>query len=218
MAYNEPRMEPIPWNYQHATEAGQFNIWEWTTDHFTAKILEDGNRYVFSVVDVTQDYDNELVSSTCAKLEEAVNYIREAVSKSYPPTAGYLKFGGILAHSFYIADGTFRNFGPAIGMQVSLFAKQDGKVKKFNGRLDVLGKRIILHQPDGKAFKVPPNLISDVRAYSGEKINLEEVDLNKKKSRTIKGKFESGCSGHIGFMAGTVEHPASAPFCTVHRI
>ena len=215
--YSEPKMEPIPWDYSKADNPGSFNIWEWTTVHFTARMLEDGSRYVYSVIDKTRSHERELISSTSAKFEEAENAVRETVAKSYPAGAGYLKYGGVLSTSFYIADGTFKNFGPLIGQTVSVIATEGGEKKRYAGQLNVIGKRIILRPSTGPALRIPPNLVTEIRAINGELIKLDSVNLNFRKSRTIRGRKDPGCSGAAGFIAGTVEHPSQAPWCTIHQ-
>jgi len=216
--YSEPKMEPIPWDYSKAESAGSFNIWEWNTGHFNAKMLEDGSRYVYSVIDKTRSHERELISSTSAKFEEAENAVRETVAKSYPAAAGYLKYGGVLSTSFYIADGTFRNFGPLVGQTVSIVATEDGDRKRYVGQLNIVGKRIILRPSSGPALRIPPNLVVEIRAINGEPIKLEFVNLNFRRSRTVRGRKDPGCTGAAGFLAGTVEHPSHSPWCPIHQV
>lgn len=216
--YSEPKMEPIPWDYNKAENPGDFNIWEWSTAHFIAKMLEDGNRFVYSVIDKTRGHERELISSTSSKFEEAENAVRETVAKSYPAGAGYLKYGGVLSTSFYIADGTFRNFGSLIGQTVSITVTEDGAKKRYAGQLNVVGKRIILSPSSGPALRIPPNLVTELRAINGELIKLESVNLNFRKSRTVRGRKDPGCTGAAGFLAGTVEHPSQAAWCPLHQV
>lgn len=202
----------IPWEY---TQNPTLRVWRWLTPHFDAIVRSDGNRFVYSVTDRTRGMRLPLVNDYATSFKDAEESVLEVVGKAYPPGAGYRDYAGELATTFAIATGERIDFGPLEGTRVTLVVNMDnGEQKSITGPLNVSHYKILIRDEAGDRYTIPSQRIASVQ--SDEKRRPDRVPHGQ--SRTVPGSVKEGCTGQPSFSAGKVDHPASVPWCPVHRV
>lgn len=215
-------MQSIPWRLGESTE---ISLWVWETEHFRAKIHTDSHRvsFIWDIIDFTQGRPSPLADGFTGTFREAEEQVREVIGKSYDPMLGYLEYAGRYATTFRIFNGDEIDFGPMQATKVILavrVADNDGKIKekRFVGRLGVEHYNIKITPEHGNAVKIPPSRIVSVKQeFGGEVKAVKEDNPLGKSLRMYPGTVTHGCTGKLGFMDNTVEHPTKAPRCPIHE-
>lgn len=144
------------------------------------------------------------------RFSDAETGVRETVGKSFVDTLGYHWWAGRLAYTFTIATGERVNFEPYLGLRgrIKVFVDDEGTLEEYSGVIQVRNYDVLVETMDG-VFKLRPSYIASVESSHTHGLN------KAKKTRTVKGFVEPGCSGKPGFMWGTVEH--DGPQCGLHE-
>ncbi len=162
--------------------------------------------------DVMEDYvEGEIFANgQTMKFSDAEAGVRETVGKSFADTLGYHWWAGRLAYTFTIATGERVDFEPYLGLRgrVKVFIDEEGTIEEYSGVIQVRNYDVLVETMDG-VFKLRPSYIASVESSHTHGLN------KAKKTRTVKGFVEPGCSGKPGFIWGTVEH--DGPQCGLHE-
>lgn len=214
----------VPWVYE---ETHLFRSWTWDTDHFKATIYSEGREaklFNWRIDDYTRSRSGkELASGQATTYKEAKNEILSCIGKSYPPKLQYKQYAGELATTFTIGNGDTIDFGELESKKVNLkvLEKGDAKdtLKTLTGSLTCAGHFIHLMMPSRQVAKIPPLLIQEVYTeFSSEPIRgRTEEEKRNRRARIYPGRAEPGCTGHNGFVANTVEHDPTDPWCPIHE-
>lgn len=200
----------MPWRYQ---EGGHLKAWYWKTDHFEADIHSDGSSFAYRIRDSSSGHKRTIEEGRTTEFKKAQNKIVEVVAKSYPLKYGYRDYAGALATTFRISSGEPFDFGPYEGSRVILKVLNQGKEQSFTGAISVENYRIKITGDNNKSFQIPPHMIISVNPEYGTVKRSAGV-----KTRTVEGRYFQGCTGKMGYRAGTVDHPANVEFCPIHHI
>jgi hypothetical protein len=206
-----------PWVY---ATSSVLQMWQWKSDHFDAQIKSDGNRFIYSLTDTSQNVRHTIESNMAMDFRNAENRILELISKSYPIHLGYREYAGELATTFRINSGEDVDFGPLEGERVIVKVKTPKGEQTVIGPLQVMYHKVnIIADGSGDTVEIPPVLILSVRpefAKATDKAPTSKGTASR--SRTVQGPFTRGCTGKVGYQAGTVEHPTRSSWCPIHKV
>lgn len=208
-------VEPIPWRFQG--ESSGVRVWRWQTPHFSATVIGEGNSFQWDLGDLSVSSDGTpipLADGLSSDFVSCESAIREIVGKSYLPSLGYGRYAGRLATTFAIATGERIDFGQFEGSAVIVVVGLGGgRTTTIAGQASVQHYELVVAQPGSDTVKIQPHR---VRSIIFERGGYDQMRSNHTGvSRMYRGQVSRACTGHPGFMDGTVEH--SGKKCPVHE-
>lgn len=202
-------------------------MWTWHTEHFIAQVtaqqVQGGDErairsYHWQLADLmrtNQGMPRVLVEGMAGRFEDADLLVREHVAKCYDPRLGYQPFCGNLANEFTLSTGQRIDVSPFLGSRCTV------TVQLPNGRREVLVGDLTVHHyrwrmRDGdQVVEVTPEHVVTI-ANQGPVATGGGDAPPPRTSRITPGEYSRGCTGRVGFLAGTVDHAGSPP-CPVHE-
>lgn len=212
-------------------------LWTWLTDHFVAQIVGYANApatetgtaavraYEWSIADrispLADGSPRPLLADMAGEFSTAERAIREHIGKAYSPRLGYDPYTGTLATTFTIATGEHVNFAPFTGRAVTVDVfNEHGTLTRVSGTLTIHAYkiRVTVH---GQQVEIRPEHVNAIAlvnaAHAPSGIAPSSTATVHPGGRVVTGTKTPGCTGAIGYLAGTVDH-GNAPPCPVHEM
>lgn len=209
----------IPWVF---VDSPLLKAWTWKTPHFEAKILSMGSRdsYTWKVVDHTGAPSTVIGAGEFNTFDGAEEELLELIGKAYPINLGYQAFAGDLATTFVIRSGKKVDLAVYIGnnVVVEVFDKKNPDVPlTIVGLFSLVNYKVHVKTDRNNVSVIPPEFIINVRREFDPSQMEEKVERSGSR-RVFNQEWVKGCTGHPGFIFGTVIHNPSDEFCSIHDI
>lgn len=207
----------IPWRF---STSELLTTWVWTTSHFHATVVAEPAAFAWELGDLvtsTDGYPRLVAEGRTRRFAEAEQEIREAVGKSYPPTLGYRDYAGPLATTFRLATGRRVDLGEFEGQRVLVTVGEPGRApSRYIGVARIVHHHVELRPDNGRTLRIQPSHILDiVRETGGGSRSVDERGYTGA-GRIYRDTHRPGCTGHPGFLPGTVDHHAGV--CPIHEL
>jgi hypothetical protein len=205
---------PIPWTFEVNPIMRQ---WVWITEHFEARIITEGNSFVWEVGDLiisNQGLPRFLGEGRAGIFTAAENAVKDLVSKAYQTKFGYRDFAGPLATTFLTSGGKTIDFGPYEGVDTCVHvALPSGEQRSYTGILKVHHFEVRIVTPSGTMRIHPPYITNVVRTTGGS--GHAAGATSRVHGRIFEGNPGPSCTGMPGFITGTIDH--TGELCPIHE-
>ena len=205
---------PIPWEF---TTTEFYQIWEWNTQHFRARVSVEGNTFVWEIGDWITSVDEEprfLAEGRAGSFSAAEVEVREVIGKSYPVKLGYRDYAGTFATTFVVATGERVDLGAFDGQRSVVQVRMPtGVTQTFVGTTQVVHYELFLTPETGSAVKILPAHIVSIRGEGGDTGSARAAYTGV--GRIYRGVKGPRCTGKPGFLPETIDHTGDP--CPVHE-
>lgn len=210
----EAGLPVIPWRYE---DLHLLRRWLWETPHFVATITNEGPTFAWDIGDLIVPWQGEpriLAEGYAGDFTTAEREVRETVGKSYPPALGYRRYAGSLATTFTIATGERVDLGEFNGtVAVVTVRDRTGHDHTLVGHVRVVHYELLMETTDGRHLRILPAHIIRITSETGGGPSSSTTHTGV--GRLYHGHITPGCTGHPGYLPGTVDH--SGETCPVHE-
>jgi len=209
----------VPWVF---ADSPLLKAWTWSTPHFEGKILSMGSKdsFTWKVVDKTGSPSTVVGAGEMNNFAGAEEEILELIGKSYPLNLGYQVFAGDLATTFMLYNNKKVDLAAYLGSNVivEVFDKRNpAQNLTIVGLFALSHYKVHIKTDRNNVSIIPPEFIIDIRREF-DPTQMEEKIEEAGSRRVFKQEWVKGCTGHPGFMVGTVIHNPSDEFCPIHDI
>ncbi len=209
----------IPWVF---VDSPLLKAWTWTTPHFESKILSMGAKdsYTWKVVDKTGSPSTVIGAGEFNSFTGAEEELLELIGKAYPISLGYQAYAGDLATTFVIRSGKKVDLSAYLGgnVIVDVFDKKNPEFPlTIVGLFSLSNYKVHIKTDRNSISVIPPEFIINIRREFDPSQMKEKVESFGSR-RVFNTEWVQGCTGHPGFVVGTVIHNPSDEFCSIHDI